>query len=1253
MRLDEPEKYREGGCITEMEVMAMMMNGNKEGERLEEALELLQLTPKNLELAEAYLDLSVQENEELLKGAEHQDFSGMSTNAQQSVYGCIGFLKRNNEELAARFIRFLMAAGGTTVRKLLVYYGWMSDFDYLSNILPVMESAALYADYIAWSVGKQNAASYEPLLKLGKENPEIFCQMSELCYHEDSCNTKMLLSALYLHCVKPLEESRSILYIPVADGGKSETGNAGDGNGRDDRAEGTPERIREIRDYLEARLIGNSAGLFQQADEPKGEEEEKLKDFLRNSDPRDEFPYDIRALITGRKKNEYRMMFLPGLAFLAVEHSNRFVSMIRLAAAVEGDAIPNAPLDMCQRSGDVWFHRHIEALEKVLWVPEEAYIRWGILRKEKSVLERMAAKAPDTICEVIKKVPAEDYGYLLAQVKTGNPKLYAEAGEALVEDYRRIAAEQEVKGYEPAGDRAMDYLLGIAEIQDILPYVEQWRELYLYDRQKYARIHNYLEYKEEQLYRRALVLECLRLQDHYFRQYWSRKELEKEGEVDAGKDLNRLQIEGILKLFDDEQVPAQYQIDYFGKVYDSSEYAARGEDSPSQICVIALKEQRGDWHQEWEIASESKYLPARIMAFRVMGERWEEYKSRLLACAAESTKQGREFLRAIYTRRREWEEDILGMLKSPKGGMREMAAEVLKNWGVEQYREQLTQAMEAEKTKKIKTLLQEILAPEQQGAGNGENGQADGMGQPDGEGNTNGMGGSAVSRSTDAIIKDALMGGRKRKLAWLSLENIGKVHKRNGEEASEDHVAAILVSYADMGILGVSREAAQLAEELVPGELAAYVKEVYNRWIEDGAQAKKKWVLYAASIHGGEPIVPILYASIQDWPKHSRGAMAAEAVKALALNGTSTALLLVDQVARKFKFRQVKGAAAEALDYAAAQLGISREELEDRIVPNLGFDERMERIFDYGKRQFKVVLASDLSLEVYDGNGKALKSIPAPGKNDDQELAKESNEAWKLLKKQLKTVVGNQKIRLEQAMRIQRRWEKEKWCELFVKNPVMHQFATGLVWGVYAEEALKDTFRYMEDGTFNTAEEEEYELPENAVIGLVHPIELSEEALAAWKEQMSDYEIVQPIEQLERPVYRVTEEEKEATELIRFGGVAVNGLSLFGKLQDMGWYRGEILDGGYYDTIYRYDQDKGVELVFSGCGVGCENETVVVYEVYFYRPGAAEKVGWRVQPVKHKLGQVDERYFSEVVLQLTKATASSEKRLPYPDCKKR
>lgn len=1221
----------------------MTVERNKEGKKLLNLLLLLKLTPKNMVLAQRYLDMSEPEDKELLKNAEHQDFTKLGLGQKEFIYKSLNSYKVSHAELAERLVRFLAEAGGATSRKILSYHGWSSDFKYMENILSEAQVAVLYADWVAWNTSAHCESSIRPLIALGKKEPEIFPQMIELCYNEDACNTEMFLAGMYLHCVKPLEESRSILYAPIAE------------NTEDDRAEGRPERIREMRDFLGKCLMLNSAGLFRDTDKLQQEEEDRLEAFIQDSDPRETFPCEMQALISKRHKNNYMVSFLPFLAFLGVEHSDRFVSLIRFAAAIEGAAIPNTPLDVCQKTGQAWFCRHIAALEKVLWLPDEAYIRWAIQRRQKEILERMAAKAPEAVREVIKNIPAKDHGYLLAQVKTGNAKLYEEIAPALAENYRRTSAGQDVKDYQPGEDRARDYLLGIAEIQDILPYVEQWRELLLTDSQKYERIYGYLECGEEQLYRRALVLEALRLQDTYFMRYWvDGSPAENGGRLSVNERYSKRQIEAVLDLFDKEQVPARYQIEYFGMIYDST-YGPLvcGQKSPSQICVITLKEVRRDWYQEWLTASESKYQPARILAYRVMGERWEEYKNRLLESATESTKQGRDFLRAIYTGHRDWEADILAMLKSPKGGKREMAVEVLKSWDVEQYREPLSQAMEAEKTKKIRAMIQELLDSITAGQ-TGE--ETCGEGHPSGEehsSSANGPYAGGQPASLEKIIKEALVGNRKRKLSWLALEDMGKVHRLDGEEASQDYMAAFLISYADMGTPGINRDAEQLAAGLKQEELAAYMEEIFHRWIEDGAQAKKKWVLYAVAIHGGEAIVPVIYARIQEWPQRDRrGAIAAEAVKALALNGTSTALLLVDQTARKFKFRQVKTAAAEALDYAAEQLGISREELEDRIVPNLGFDEEMERTFDYGKRQFKVLLAPNLSLEVYDGNGKALKTLPAPGKADDPELSKEAYDAWKLLKKQLKTVVSNQKIRLEQALRIRRQWETAKWRALFVKNPVMHQFAMGLVWGVYEDGVLKDTFRYMEDGTFNTAQEEEYELQDISSIGLVHPIELSKELLAAWREQLSDYEIVQPIEQLERPVYQVTEDEKNTTDLIRFGGMTLNGLSLSGKLQDMGWYRGEVGDAGFYHNFYREEQDKGAALVFSGCYVGNENDTVAVYEAYFYQPGVTEKVGFLYQPVRQKLEQVDPRYFSEVVLQLTRATASSEQRLDYPDCRK-
>ncbi len=261
------------------------------------------------------------------------------------------------------------------------------------------------------------------------------------------------------------------------------------------------------------------------------------------------------------------------------------------------------------------------------------------------------------------------------------------------------------------------------------------------------------------------------------------------------------------------------------------------------------------------------------------------------------------------------------------------------------------------------------------------------------------------------------------------------------------------------------------------------------------------------------------------------------------------------------------------------------------------------------------------------------------------------------MKKQLKTVVANQKLRLEQALSAERLWEPAKWQALFVKNPVMHQFAIGLIWGRYENGVLQDTFRYMEDGSFNTVDEEEYELPPEGSIGLVHPIELEEESLSSWKEQLDDYEVVQPVEQLLRPVCRPTEEEKSQTELARFGGKVLNGLSLSGKLQNLGWYRGSVQDAGVYDTFYREDGAVGVELEFSGCYVGDENEEVTVYGAQFYQAGTVKRGSYVYDTVKeehrYRLGEVSPRYFSETVLQLTKATASSQEQLPYPECRER
>ena len=562
---------------------------------------------------------------------------------------------------------------------------------------------------------------------------------------------------------------------------------------------------------------------------------------------------------------------------------------------------------------------------------------------------------------------------------------------------------------------------------------------------------------------------------------------------------------------------------------------------------------------------------------------------------------------------------MLALLTAKKAAKRELAAEVLTAFDIAAHREAVQAAFEAEKKADIKQKLAVLLGEE----------------VPE----------EAAAETTADLIKDLTKGNKAKKLQWLFDTPFAAVRNADGTEADTAHLQAILLCYANMTVFSVSDMAKQLAALLNEADLAAFSLEVLGKWLEQGAPAKQKWVLHAAAQHGGYEAQTTLLHYIKDWSEHSRGAIAAEAVRAIAFKGTSEALMAVDQMARKFKNRQVRSAAADALAQAAEALHITTEELADRIVPNLGFDENLCREFDYGTRKFRVYLTPALELEIFEGE-KKLKNLPKPGVKDDAEIAESSSKAFKEMKKQMKNVIAAQKQRLEYVLMCHRTWTAEGWQELFVKNPVMHCFAIGLIWGTYdADGALLDTFRYMEDGTFNTADEGEYELPEQAVIGLVHPIELAEDVLSAWTEQLADYEITQPFAQLSRPIFTVEEDEMKQTDSLRFADRKINNLSLLGRMTKYGWDKGTPQDAGFFyeftrsDVIRREKDEKGnlrnvgnaAELTFSGtCVAVYESEDVTIDKVKFYRIGDNHPV---------VLSEVNARYFSEIMMQLSAALA--------------
>lgn len=583
----------------------------------------------------------------------------------------------------------------------------------------------------------------------------------------------------------------------------------------------------------------------------------------------------------------------------------------------------------------------------------------------------------------------------------------------------------------------------------------------------------------------------------------------------------------------------------------------------------------------------------------------------------------------VFSQNKDLHSDVVRMLSSKKADQRELALAVIEKSGTDDYREDLAAQYEKDKSSKVKEHIAAMLGIEAEVK----------------------VSESEVKKSpvTAADAVAFLTKGQKtKKIAWLFDNAFSPVHDKNGNEVSEDTLKALMICFAAEA--GVKNPAADLiSADLNESEFNVFVFDVLGKWLDLGADAKSKWILYFVAYYGGNEAVLTFVKLIKDFADNMRGAIAGEAVKALAFNGSSEALITVDNMSRKYKNKQVRRVASEAMNNAADILSITREELADRIVPDLGFDENMCRTFDYGRREFKVYITRDLKTEVYNGE-KKIKDLPKPGVNDDAEKAEKAYAEYKEMKKLMKTVVATQTARLEYVLMCDRKWTKESFGNLFIKNPVMHCFAEGLIWGIYDNNGLVRSFRYMEDGSFTTSDEDEFEIPDNSAIGLVHPVELTEEERSVWTEQLSDYEITQPFEQLARKVYFKNETELDETDVLRFSGSELNPMSFHGKMTKFGWDKGCVEDAGMFYTYDHWDvtgctidsEGKKVyigyeaELKFSGMYVQVsyeDNEDIDVEELVFYKFGTQEK---------KKIRDVNPRYFSEIIRQIQIVTGSVE-----------
>ena len=407
----------------------------------------------------------------------------------------------------------------------------------------------------------------------------------------------------------------------------------------------------------------------------------------------------------------------------------------------------------------------------------------------------------------------------------------------------------------------------------------------------------------------------------------------------------------------------------------------------------------------------------------------------------------------------------------------------------------------------------------------------------------------------------------------------------------------------------------QVKDACTTDSLAEFAWDLFTAWQTAGAPSKESWAFTALGVLGNDDTARKLTPLIRAWPGESQHKRATVGLDILAAIGSDIALMQLNGIAQKLKFKALQERAKEKIANIAESRELTVAELEDRLAPDLGLDDNGSLLLDFGPRQFTVSFDETLKPFVRDASGSRLKDLPKPNKSDDELQANNAVNRYKLLKKNARTIAAQQVARLESAMCLRRRWSLENFQLFLVEHPLVRHLTRRLIWGVYsAENQLLACFRVAEDNSSSTADDDLFTLPEGDIsIGTPHVLEISPTDAAAFGQLFADYELLPPFRQLDRNSYALTEAERNASELTRWAGRKCPSGRVMG-LANKGWIKGEPQDGGWIGWMIKplgrwsliMEIDEGFAVGMSPAELSAEQ---LLSKLWLWE-GKAERYGW-------------------------------------------
>jgi|GEM_PF-6238005 len=397
--------------------------------------------------------------------------------------------------------------------------------------------------------------------------------------------------------------------------------------------------------------------------------------------------------------------------------------------------------------------------------------------------------------------------------------------------------------------------------------------------------------------------------------------------------------------------------------------------------------------------------------------------------------------------------------------------------------------------------------------------------------------------------------------AWIKPDPLPPLHDRDGKPLSSETLAFLLMRQRESNKPRPDLQAEVIYKIIDPASGADFALELGQRYLASDVLPQSKWTLVLAARLGDDRLAHLIATNILQRGQRGSGVNMAEAmVPCLALIGTDGALMHLQSIsiALHGKRKKISAAADAAFKQAAVTRGITTDELGDCVVPRLGFDETGRRVLKGEGLKVEVTIGPDLKF-------RYRRLAPKPGKKTTKtlpaDLGPEAKELMKKLRAEFRSMLKAQNTRLENLLVFQHRWTAARWQELYLKHPLLIPIASHILWGVFSDKKLAQTFRCQTDGSLLDASGAPVVLKTDNSIGLVHPLDLDDKSMAAWRAHFAEAKIVSPFPQLDRKIVLPPADQLDKDVVETVSGRSLFAMTLQGRVLRRGWNRGPVLAG--------------------------------------------------------------------------------------------